>query len=48
MVVGPTPVIGEHTNEVLSDILGYDDDKVRALHDSEVVRSTDASDAAAD
>ncbi|MDP6302328.1 MAG: CoA transferase [SAR202 cluster bacterium] len=48
MVVGSTPVIGEHTNEVLSDILGYDDDKVRALHDSEVVRSTDASDAAAD
>ncbi len=48
MVVGPTPVIGEHTNEVLSDILGYDDAKVRSLHDSEVVRSTDASDAAAD
>ncbi|MAF52141.1 MAG: carnitine dehydratase [Chloroflexi bacterium] len=48
MVVGPTPVIGEHTNEVLSDILGYDDAKVRSLHDSEIVRSTDASDAAAD
>ena len=39
MVVGSAPLIGEQTNEVLSDILGYGDDKVRALHEASVVAS---------
>ena len=39
MVVGSTPVVGEHTTEILRDILGYDDDRIQSLHDSEVVSS---------
>ena len=39
MVVGSAPVVGEHTTEVLRDILGYDDTRIRSLHDSEVVSS---------
>ena len=39
MVVGTTPLIGEHTTEILRDILGYDDAKIQSLHDSEIVGS---------
>ena len=39
MVVGSAPVVGEHTTEILRDILGYDDGRIQALHDSEVVGS---------
>ena len=38
MVVGHAPVVGEHTDEVLTGILGYFRDKVRALLDAKVVR----------
>ena len=41
MVVGSTPLVGEHTQEVLRDILGYGDDKIQALHDAEVVISAE-------
>ena len=40
MVVGSAPVVGEHTTEVLRDILGYDDARIQSLHDSEVVSSS--------
>jgi crotonobetainyl-CoA:carnitine CoA-transferase CaiB-like acyl-CoA transferase len=39
MVVGSAPLVGEHTQEVLGGILGYSEDRTRALHDSDVVRS---------
>ncbi len=48
MVVGATPLVGEHTNEILSDILGYDDARIQSLHDSQVVSSPERSAAAAD
>ena len=34
MVVGSAPVVGEHTTEILRDILGYDDTHIQSLHDS--------------
>ena len=46
MVVGSTPLVGEHTTEVLRDILGYDDARVRALHEAEIVKSVGATAAA--
>ena len=39
MVVGSAPVVGEHTTEILRDILGYADGRIQSLHDSEVVSS---------
>ena len=48
MVVGSTPLVGEHTTEVLRDILGYDDARVRALHEAEIVKSVGSPAAAAD
>ena len=42
MVVGSTPLVGEHTTEILRDILGYDDGKIQALHDSDVVHSAES------
>ena len=39
MVVGSAPVVGEHTTEILRDILGYDDTRIQSLHNSEVVNS---------
>ena len=47
MVVGTTPLVGEHTTEILRDILGYDDGRIQALHDSEVVSTAQATQAAA-
>jgi crotonobetainyl-CoA:carnitine CoA-transferase CaiB-like acyl-CoA transferase len=28
----PPPLLGQHTEEVLTDLLGYDADKLKALH----------------
>ena len=48
MVVGSTPLVGEHTTEILRDILGYGDDRIQTLHDAQVVRSAEMAAAAAD
>ncbi|HIA16274.1 MAG TPA: CoA transferase [Dehalococcoidia bacterium] len=48
MVVNPTPLIGEHTRELLSDVLGYDDEKIGSLQDSQVIKTTESTPAAAD
>ena len=37
MVVGTAPAVGQHTLEVLTDILGYSAQKARALRDDGVV-----------
>ena len=39
MVVGSAPTVGEHSHEVLSEVLGYPDDRISALHDGGIVRS---------
>jgi len=39
MVVGSAPLVGEHTDEVLREILRYPDQRIRALKDANVVRS---------
>ena len=38
MVVGSAPTIGQHTQEILSDILGYDDDQINQLQSKEIIR----------
>ena len=38
MVVGSAPTIGQHTEEILSGILGYDDDKINQLQSKEIIR----------
>ena len=43
MVVGSTPTVGEHTEEVLRDILGYSGERIRALEESGVVRRAEPS-----
>ena len=43
MVVGSTPMVGEHTEEVLRDILGYSGERIRALEESGVVRRAEPS-----
>ena len=48
MVVNPTPLIGEHTRELLSDVLGYDDEKIGSLEGSQVIKTTESTPAAAD
>ena len=48
MVVGSTPLVGEHTTEILTDVLGYDDSKIQSLHDAAVVKSAERVAAAAD
>ena len=37
MVVGSAPTVGQHTREVLTDLLGYSDEEAQALVDDEVV-----------
>ena len=37
MVVGSTPLVGEHTEQILSDVLGYDDARIRGLVNASVV-----------
>lgn len=48
MVVNPTPLIGEHTTELLSEVLGYDEEKISSLQDAKVVKSSETTAAAAD
>ena len=48
MHVGATPLVGEHTTEILTDVLGYDDAKIQSLHDAAVVSSAERVAAAAD
>lgn len=38
-VYGPAPALGEHTRQVLSDVLGYDAVTIETLHDEKVVFS---------
>ena len=38
MTVGETPVVGQHTDEILRDVLGYDSDRIAALSESQVVK----------
>ena len=37
MVVGSAPTVGQHTREVLTELLGYSDEEAQALVDDEVV-----------
>ena len=37
MVVGSAPVVGEHSKEILSEILEYSDDKIGALSNQEII-----------
>ena len=46
MVVGSTPMVGEHTREVLQDILGYSQEKVQGLQNEEIVRVEESAVAA--
>jgi CoA:oxalate CoA-transferase len=48
MVVGTTPLIGEHTEEILRDILGYSERKVQALQNAGVVLCAEKTAASAD
>ena len=43
MVVGQTPVVGQHTREILSGVLGYNDDRIEDLQESGIVRRGDES-----
>jgi crotonobetainyl-CoA:carnitine CoA-transferase CaiB-like acyl-CoA transferase len=44
MVVGPAPTVGQHTSEVLGEILGYASERVRALADEGIVAVPAADD----
>ena len=46
MVVGSTPTVGEHTEEILQDILGYSKEKIQELRDEEIVRVEESAVAA--
>ena len=46
MVVGSTPIVGQHTEEVLKDLLGYSREKIQALRDDEIVRVEESAVAA--
>jgi crotonobetainyl-CoA:carnitine CoA-transferase CaiB-like acyl-CoA transferase len=36
----PAPAVGQHTNEVLAEVLGYDEAKMAALHASGALSAT--------
>ena len=40
-VIGSTPKVGEHNEEVLRDILGYSEDEINALYESNVIANFD-------
>jgi len=42
MVVGSAPTVGQHTREVLGEVLGYSDEKAQSLVDEEVVGVDDS------
>ncbi len=42
MVVGSTPLVGEHTEQILSGILGYDEARIQALVEADVVGVPDS------
>jgi crotonobetainyl-CoA:carnitine CoA-transferase CaiB-like acyl-CoA transferase len=48
MVVNPTPTIGQHTEEILSDVLGYSNEKVQSLANNQVVRLAEEAPVSAD
>ena len=35
----PAPTVGEHTDEILRDVLGYDADRIAALRNAEALGS---------
>src|SRR5262249_50240966 len=37
MVVGPAPAVGQHTKEILTDLLGYSEERVQALYGEGVI-----------
>jgi formyl-CoA transferase len=37
-VVGSTPTVGQHTDEILSQVLNYPPERIRQLHEEGVVR----------
>jgi crotonobetainyl-CoA:carnitine CoA-transferase CaiB-like acyl-CoA transferase len=43
IVVGSAPLVGQHTEEILHDILGYSEERVQALEDSGAVRRAEPS-----
>ena len=43
MEVGSAPMVGEHTEEVLRDILGYTEQRIQALQDQGVLRCAEPS-----
>ena len=48
MTVGETPVVGQHTNEILRGVLGYDSDRIAALSEAQVIKRAGELNAAAD
>lgn len=48
MVVNPTPSVGQHTDEVLSNVLGYSQDRIQALLDAQVIGTASAAPVSAD
>ena len=38
MTIGSAPTIGQHTKEILSDVLGYEDDYINQLVSDEIIR----------
>ena len=43
-VRGPAPLLGQHTEEILTDVLGYKKEQVKELYDQEVVYNEPAVD----
>ncbi len=43
MVVGSAPMVGEHTRDVLRDVLGYAEEKIQALHHNNIMRSAEVA-----
>ena len=48
MVVGQTPVVGQHTREILSGVLGYSDERIEDLSHAGVIRCGDDNPGPAD
>ena len=37
MVVGSAPVVGQHSSQILSEILEYPEEKISALSDDDII-----------